>query len=398
MGLHATKLFVMRLVPRIRPFRLCSFVVAGALLGCGSPDPSGGASTGAGPGKKDSPKEAPEKGEPSGPEQDDSTQDSPKDEPDNSPEASPEDQDPGDESPEDEGAPKFDLGNDGGEDMPKEEIGCDIDFLFVVDNSVSMTDNQKSLTDSVPDFITTITTEIPDLESYHIGVISTDENRFNGTEDTKNCATMGGLVTRTVDYSEFPFEDICAPYAGGKNFMTKDDDLTDKFTCAAGLGAMGSGNKRPMDALAAAFSKEISEPGACNEGFFRKNAILVVVLVTDEEDDIEVEDGFDNGSKGEPEDWYKAVMKFKGNRPEYVVMLSLLGNPKPNACDWTYEPGGEPKDEKGTKSAEVSRRLIEFTKKFKTRGVVGDVCADSYKDFFQKAVSVLKLSCSEAPK
>lgn len=229
-------------------------------------------------------------------------------------------------------------------------------------------------------------------------MISTDENRFNGTEGSKNCATIGGLVTRTVDYSKLPFENICSPYASGKNFMSNEDDLSEKFSCAAKMGAMGSGNERPMDAIQAAFGTELNKQGACNEGFFREDAVLVVVLVTDEEDDIEVEDGFDNSSKGEPEEWYKAILKFKNNRPELVVMLSLLGKPKPNECDWTYEPGGEPKDEKGIKSAEVSRRLIDFTKKFGKNGVVGDVCADSYDGFFKKALSVIKLSCEEAPK
>lgn len=374
---------------------------AGLFASCGGKDnPGDSASAGSTQGPKDDqstkaqepgstkPEQSPEKS----PEKDKSPEedkDSPKD-------PSPEESEPGESNNDPESSPKFDLGSAG--EKPKDEIGCDIDFLFVVDNSVSMKDNQKSLVDSVPDFITTITKEIPDLESYHVGVISTDENRFNGTEGSKNCATMGGLVTRTVDYSEYPFEHICAPYDKGKNFMSNGDDLTEKFTCAAKLGAMGSGNERPMDAIQVAFSEDLTKKGACNEGFFREDAILVVVLVTDEEDDIEVEDGFDNGSKGEPADWYKAVLDFKKGRKEYVVVLSLIGLAKPNKCDWTYEPGGEPKDDEGIKSAEVSLRLKEFTEKFGDRGVVGDVCADSYKDFFLDTVSLLKLSCDEAPK
>lgn len=298
-----------------------------------------------------------------------------------------------------EGQPKFDMSVPDPE--PKEDKPCDIDFLFVVDNSRSMVDNQKSLANSVPDFIETIQKDIPNLESYHIGVISTDESQYNVVGDVKQCKRMGGLIVRTADYTpgaELPFDRPCHPYANGKHFMTGEDDLEEKFTCAAKLGPMGSGNERPMDAIEAAMSEDLTKKDACNEGFFREKAILVVVLVSDEEDDIEVEDGFTNGSKGEPKDWYERVLKFKDNKEELVVVLSLVGKPKPNKCDYTYEPGGEPKDGAGIKSAEVSRRLIEFTEKFGKRGVVGDICADNYDAFFKKAVTTLALACEDIPR
>lgn len=306
-----------------------------------------------------------------------------------------EESDPGKED--DEGGdngPKFDVANP---DIDVDvEIGCDVDFLFIVDNSDSMTVNQKYLANSVPEFIKTITSDIKNLESYHIGVISTDENRYNHNDAVGDkCATLGGLIVRTVDHSKYPFATNCTPYANGKHFMTNDDDLSDKFQCAANLGDDGSGYERPMDAMRAAFSEDLGKPGACNEGFFRKDAVLVVVLVTDEEDDREHKGGTDMGSQGEPEDWYKDLLKFKGDRPEYVVVLSLQGLAEPNDCEWTYEPGGEYK--KGMRSAEVSLRLKAFAEKFGKRGLVGDVCSENYKPFFDKAVSVINLACNELP-
>lgn len=303
------------------------------------------------------------------------------------------------DSSQNEQGPVFDMSIP--EPEKGEDIGCDIDFLFVVDNSRSMVDNQKSLANSVPDFIQTITKKIANLESYHIGVISTDESQYNKVGDVKHCSTLGGLIVRTADYTpgaDLPFDRPCHPYASGKYFMTDEDNLDEKFTCAAKLGPMGSGNERPMDALQAAMSEKLTAKDACNEGFFREDAILVVVLVTDEEDDIETEDGSKNGSAGDPQGWYKRLLKFKNNRPEYLVVLSLLGTPEPNECDYTYEPGGEPKDGEGIKSAEVSERLMKFTTSFGERGVVGDVCADNYDSFFKRAVSILDLACKEIPR
>lgn len=317
-----------------------------------------------------------------------------------SPGGSQDSEDPSEDEPSAEDEPKFDIGIPDSE-SGKKDVPCDIDFLFVVDNSRPMVDNQKSLANSVPGFINTIKKEIKSLESYHIGVISTDESQYNTVPDVKHCSTLGGLIVRTADYTPSGGKDFdrpCYPYATeGKSFMTMEDDLDAKFTCAAKLGPMGNGNERPMDALGAAMGDTLNKKDACNDGFFRERAILVVVIVSDEEDDIETEDGFANGSKGEPEDWYKRVLAFKDNKEELVVVLSLVGNPKPNQCDYTYEPGGEPKDGEGIKSAEVSRRLIEFTQKFGKQGVVGDICADSYDDFFKKAVTTLALACEDIP-
>lgn len=291
----------------------------------------------------------------------------------------------------------FDLGalpEPGGDSKRR----CDIDFLFVIDNSGSMGDIQKSIAASVPDFIKTVQEGIPDLESYHIGVISTDEGFFNSTPDNDKCKTLGGLTIHTTDLARRPASVTCTPYANGKNFMVNEDDLKDKFKCASELGANGNGNERPMDAMLASLGDDLTKKGGCNEGFFRDDAILVVVLITDEEDDPRIADnGNPGGSKGDPDDWYKALRAFKQDRPEYLVMLSMVGIPEPNQCDETFQPGSSD-DGKGPKTAEIGERLIAFTKKFGKYGVVGDVCADNFDPFFRDALSALTLACEGIPR
>ena len=46
----------------------------------------------------------------------------------------------------------------------------------------------------------------------------------------------------------------------------------------------GDGSERPMEAMIAAVST-LNVPGQCNEGFLRKDALLVVTFITDEEED-----------------------------------------------------------------------------------------------------------------
>lgn len=317
--------------------------------------------------------------------------------------------DSGDSKSEDElPGSKFDMGTlpEGKKPDPdsKKKAVCDIDFLFVIDNSGSMRDEQINLANSVPKFIKTIQSEIKNLESYHVGVISTDKDIF-GSQHGSNpqCAKLGGLKVerpRTKDDKMEPggnagmnFE--CGPYANGLSFMTRKDDLEKTFDCAARLGIRGDGNERPMDALFASMGSELTAKGACNEGFFRDDAILVVVLITDEEDDQRKSAMGDTGSKGDPATWHKKLMKFKGDREEYVVVLSLIGHEKPNACATTI-PTGEA-DKMGVDGAEISPRLKDFTERFGKRGSVYDVCAEDYSDSFAKAVDILGSACEELP-
>ncbi|MCY1010753.1 hypothetical protein OV079_35360 [Nannocystis pusilla] len=85
------------------------------------------------------------------------------------------------------GLPKLDLGEQPqgttGEDDPL-AAGCKkIDFLFVVDNSGSMADEQANLIASFPGFIDTITNTLS-AKDYHIMAVSTDNGMNTGLSST----------------------------------------------------------------------------------------------------------------------------------------------------------------------------------------------------------------------
>jgi hypothetical protein len=75
--------------------------------------------------------------------------------------------------------PRFDVG------MPADisgggQTGCSkIDFLFVVDNSGSMSEEQQALANSFPGFIESIQTTVK-AEDYHIMVIDSDSGGSSG--------------------------------------------------------------------------------------------------------------------------------------------------------------------------------------------------------------------------
>lgn len=275
------------------------------------------------------------------------------------------------------------TGNNSGDNMTD---GCKkVDLLFVIDDSGSMADEQANLANSVPGFINQIKTQLADTEGYNIGVITSDAYIFNDPA----CIAEGALVTRTggPDSSNA----TCTPFASGLRFMTEQDDLDTKFTCAARVGTGGDGNERPMQTLIAALSDAMAAPGACNEGFLRDDALLVVVIITDEEDDHEIDGCLQQpqpGSSGDPPQWFDAVVAAKDGIESNIVVLSLVGPKPPNACPALDKCTG------GIDGAEQATRIIEFTEMF-TYGFIGQVCAPSYEPFFQEAVSIIESACDD---
>ncbi|MEZ4381005.1 MAG: hypothetical protein R3A79_06635 [Nannocystaceae bacterium] len=279
---------------------------------------------------------------------------------------------------------KFDLGivPDGGA-LP-DDTGCEnVDLLFVIDNSGSMADEQQNLISSFPGFAAAMQSQLESAESYHVGVVTSDANIYNSL----GCTMAGALVTKTggLDSSN----QTCAPYASGKSYMNEEDDLGQKFQCAAKVGTGGSGNEQPMFTMGQAISAGLNGGGACNDGFIREDALLVVVIITDEEDDHEVEACNQlpqSGSPGEPGDWYQTLVSAKQGVETNVVVLSLIGPPAPNTCPALDKCNG------GIQGAEVATRVAQFTEMF-TYGTIGQVCAPTFDTFFSDAIGVIDSAC-----
>ena len=295
-------------------------------------------------------------------------------------------------------------------------LGCDkVDFLFVIDNSGSMLDEQASLIASFPGFIAAIEQTVQ-AKDYHIMAVSTDDGRgvTEGDCDFEECVcapsptccvkTCDHIFAETcngIDCDALPVAPCDLSYgsgrvvdqlgaacglAGGRRYMLESQAaLTDAFECAASVGVGGAGDEKPMLAAIEAVSPEMNAPGGCNGGFLREDAILVLVVITDEEDDPE---GGASGSPGAPKDWYDAVVAAKGGVPESVVVLGLVGdgNLPGSPCPPVWDPNLD--------GAEPSPRLQSFVGMF-PHGVLGSVCVDDYAPFFLDAVRVIDVACDD---
>lgn len=260
--------------------------------------------------------------------------------------------------------------------------GCTkTDFLFVVDSSISMQQEQAALTAAFPKFISAIQNATA-IESYHIMVVDTDaETRCtaqacagtpHSTCNSYACnhvytgcdATRGaGVIEPTGQGSS---NQVC-PIDGGKRYMDETQtNLSSTFSCVATLGLAGHPSERPMESMVAAVSPALLGSGGCNEGFLRDDAILVVTFISD---DPNKED------TGTPQDWYDAMVAAKNGNPEAIVMLGLI-------------PDGA--------SANPSKQLHwhDFLALWGTRGIKGDVAATDYAPFFDSAIAIIDETCN----
>jgi hypothetical protein len=160
-----------------------------------------------------------------------------------------------------------------------------IDILFVVDNSGSTSDKQAQIAahakEALFDVIGTAVGGQPDL---HVGVITTDMATAISLGDA-NCSDSdeGELLLGDPDVP-----DDC-PEIDGRYIVDIDDGaggritnytgtLEEAFGCAVRVGRNGCGFEQPLASLAAALDNP------ANAGFLRPDALLVTVIIADEDD------------------------------------------------------------------------------------------------------------------
>ena len=271
---------------------------------------------------------------------------------------------------------------DGGDDgLPAD--GCkDVDLLFVVDNSGSMADQQQSLVDSFGGFVQGIEQELEGV-SYHVGVVSSDAYGAN----EGGCRAIGDLITQTSGANSS--NAVCGPFASGGRYLDENEaDLASKFGCIGQVGTFGSDDERMARAMLDALQPGRNDPtaGGCNAGFSRPDSLLVIVMITDEDDvpepfGCDPDDFFNNpcdavGSGGTPDEWKAELSGYRPNIDTNVVVLSLVGRSG------------------GSCGAQINSKILGFANRFGDNGFIGDVCAPSYDQFFLEALPVIDDACT----
>ncbi|MBL8623099.1 MAG: VWA domain-containing protein [Myxococcales bacterium] len=162
------------------------------------------------------------------------------------------------------------------------ELNRALDLLLVIDNSGSMGEEQQSIAANLPQLINVLNTAPGGLPDVHIGVVST--NVGTGGVNIGGCSTAtrpqgddGNLLTSGCPGLTAAYvEDLRSP--DGSRARNYSGDLATVLSCMTRLGTAGCGFEQPLESMKRALS-----PGR-NPGFLRANALLGVLIVTDEDD------------------------------------------------------------------------------------------------------------------
>ena len=190
----------------------------------------------------------------------------------------------------------------------------DIDMLFVIDNSASMENDQATVINSFQEFIDQFSSK---GLHFRIGIISTDQ--YGNLSDTITTGS-GTALLQTNNPSQTLIDSWWDPLApptnryrvanlqttalepiynkkfgsllsktSGLKFISWDtSDFSGKFRNNANLGVLGSPAEMPMMSTITALRIAAITPPAWNSGFLRTGAFLSVIMLTDEDETMQV--------------------------------------------------------------------------------------------------------------
>jgi len=191
------------------------------------------------------------------------------------------------------------------------------DILVVLDNSVSMAEEQGIFLENLSEMIKNLI-DPPEwgdpfagdddflyhapLEDLHLGVISTDLGTAGHVVTSCHNPREGddGVLLNAGNYylpgcrQEYPnfldFDEFDILYGPCRSPEERELDrqvyaeqMAADFRCMASLGTEGCGFEQPLEAALRALTIH-AEPGGANEGFLRDDALLFILFVTDEDD------------------------------------------------------------------------------------------------------------------
>ncbi len=188
-----------------------------------------------------------------------------------------------------------------------------IDILFAVDKSGSMSDDVRNLGNAFGAFIAEIDQVTDD---WQIGVVTKDSGCFNN-----------GILTVATPSYEQVFLDACT---GVQFFGT---DLTEQLLELTDNALQASG------------------PGQCNDGFVRGNALLHVIVVSDEPE-----------QSGQPWDHWVTRWQARKSDPSLVMVSAVVDAAAPTGSCGSY----------GTEYVPAAQN---------TGGLVLDICNSNWGSF-----------------
>jgi hypothetical protein len=170
-----------------------------------------------------------------------------------------------------------------------------------------------------------------------------------------------------------------------KRWLDKGDpNISMQFSTLANVGTSGSGDEMPLGAMRDAFEDRMAD--GTNMGFHRPNALLGVVILTDENDcsyEQSVSLGFTETlceSQMEPVANYKAFLDgYTGGPSRWAT--AIIAGPGPGTCSSTFG------------QADEASRLIDFKNQVGPNAVMSSICDGDLSIGLHDALELFHSAC-----
>ena len=190
-----------------------------------------------------------------------------------------------------------------------------LDVLFMIDNSSSMTVMQQKLASQIPGFITALQNLPSGLPNIHIAVVSSDMGAPGDSTSSILCtsAAITGSFGSEPTIAVSPAQQLgpdggaaggapggndagapgCAGASlnSGATFISNVDgvanytgDLSTLLSCMTALGDTGCGFEHQLASISRALGADGSPAPASNAGFLRPDAQLAIIVLSNEDD------------------------------------------------------------------------------------------------------------------
>ena len=167
-----------------------------------------------------------------------------------------------------------------------QKINNEIDILFMIDNSSSMTEMQQKLSDQLPQFMDVLE-GLATKPSLHVAVVSSDMGAPGDSTSSIMC-TPRGDQGQFQSMARSPCNGTTltagATYiSDADNMPNFTDPIANVFQCIALLGDKGCGFENQLASIDRALGGDGQQPST-NSGFLRPEAYLGIVILTNEDD------------------------------------------------------------------------------------------------------------------
>jgi hypothetical protein len=207
-----------------------------------------------------------------------------------------------DDAPPQDAGPGEDVGvPDADDDLVDPGPGCltaiPVDLLFVVDNSVSMEQEQENLAQNFQHMIEVLTSpsdldgdgddDAPPVDDLRVGVVSSDMGA--GSDAVLGCTAAGDggalIAASRSDAAGCAGLQLGPPpwISLGPAAGITAEQVASQFACLARLGTGGCGYEQHLASATAALTS-MAGAGGPNEGFIREGSLVAIVILADEDD------------------------------------------------------------------------------------------------------------------